>query len=234
MIGVQLLTNEAALRADPKESDSFDTLKCVTAACEAAIDVLNDILCFDKMESRSLDLRRQSTAVLPFLSDCLNMFAPVAAAKNIDLRGSFYHGDDPNTPSLRGSISEITTEDFIEIDVFKMQQVIRNILSNALKFTPQNGHIVFRAWISHQNDHIFSPLQRKKTMQRSLSADIELDGNLNVSDIELGKSAQALELPTLNIMIKDSGAGFDKEHQDKVFNEVFQYKPEVLQGGGGR
>ncbi len=64
--------------------------------------------------------------------------------------------------------------------------------------------------------------------------DIEIDENLDPSDIEIGESIKVSESSTLTIMIKDTGAGFDNVHRDKVFKEVFQFKPEVLQGGGGR
>lgn len=225
-IGAKLLTDEASKRADPTENDSIDTLKCIVTACEAAIDVLNDILCFDKIESRTIDLRTQSTAIIPFLSDCLKIFAPIALEKHIELRQSFEHGNgDLNIPSLNGSTRAITDDDFIEIDIFKIRQVLRNMLSNALKFTPSNGQIVFRAWITNEEDNIFSPLARKKILQRSLTADV---------DIELGELIKVSESSTLTIMIKDTGAGFDEVHRDKVFKEVFQFKPEVLQGGGGR
>ncbi len=55
--------------------------------------------------------------------------------------------------------------------------------------------------------------------------------DIEVGDIELG---EVPELLSLVITIKDTGVGFDEIHQGKVFKEVFQFKPEVLQGGGGR
>ena len=233
MIGAKVLTDEAVLRADPNEFDSIDTLKCIVAACEAAVDVLNDILCFDKMESRTMDLRTQSIGILTFLSDSINMFSPIAFEKKIALHRFLKCGDyKPSTsPLVQQSAHELTHDDFIDIDIFKMRQVIRNILSNALKFTPPNGEITIRAWISTDKvDASTSPLVEKTSQRRSPTADFEVDG----SDIELGESIQETVYSKLIIEIKDTGAGFDDMHRDKVFKEVFQFKPEVLQGGGGR
>jgi len=223
MIGAKLLAEEAALRADPKESDSIDTLKCVVAACESTKDFLNDILCFDKMDSRTLDLRTQPTAIIPFLSDCLNIFAPIATEKKIELRSFFENEDvDSNVSLINEPTREITHDDFIDIDTFKMRQVIRNILSNALKFTQPYGQITLRAWITNK---------KKKLLQRNLKSGVEID---YASDVELVDSKREPKYSTLTISVKDSGAGFDEVQRNKVFKEVFQFKPEVLQGGGGR
>ena len=38
---------------------------------------------------------------------------------------------------------------------------------------------------------------------------------------------------TLHIHVTDSGAGISEENQKKLFNEIVQFNPEKLQGGGG-
>ncbi len=61
---------------------------------------------------------------------------------------------------------------------------------------------------------------------------MDIDKNSDTSDVEL--VCDSKQESTLTIVIKDSGAGLDEVHKNKVFKEVFQFKPEVLQGGGGR
>ena len=51
-----------------------ETLEDVNLSCKAALDILNDLLCFDKLESGILVLHKQDMPILPFISNCVNMF----------------------------------------------------------------------------------------------------------------------------------------------------------------
>ena len=57
----------------------------VTAACKTAVDILNDLLCFDMLESGILELHKQEIAVLPFLLDNIKLFATQAKGIGVDL-----------------------------------------------------------------------------------------------------------------------------------------------------
>ena len=58
----------------------------------------------------------------------LTMFRPMAEKKNIELRNQL----DPGVPVLRQ-------------DVVKLQQILSNLMSNAIKFTPEGGRVLLRA-----------------------------------------------------------------------------------------
>ncbi len=58
--------------------------------------------------------------------------------------------------------------------------------------------------------------------------------NFDLDDFDHNDSIQVGKHAMLTVVISDTGTGFNKEQREKVFNEVFQFKPEVLQGGGGR
>lgn len=194
-----------------------DTTQCVLSACESAVDILNDILVYDKLEGGHLELRKEEVSIIPFLTESLSIFRPMAAEKNIRLCDYISTTDtDAQRSWISQNIKPVSGDDRLALDAFKFRQVLRNVLSNALKFTPAQGEVALRAWLSHS-----ASLARATP---SLASTI-------IEDEELGtvRTAQC----TLCIAITDSGVGMDPENQAKMFNESFQFNPEVLQGGGG-
>jgi signal transduction histidine kinase len=58
----------------------------VNRSCEAAIDILNDLLCYEKLECGILELHKEEITVEPYLSDCLSMFAVQARECGVTMR----------------------------------------------------------------------------------------------------------------------------------------------------
>jgi signal transduction histidine kinase len=75
--------------------------------------LVNNLLNAARLEEGALKLEKQSTSVAAILAEAEKLFQPLAKNKQIVLR----------------------------VDEPKLQQVVSNILSNALKFTPNGGHI---------------------------------------------------------------------------------------------
>jgi CheY-like chemotaxis protein/CHASE3 domain sensor protein len=83
------------------------------------LNLINDILDISKVEAGKLDMRPQDVGVQK-LVDALRMtFEPLAAQKQLDFRLEIAHG---TPPSLR-------------TDRQRVEQILKNLLSNALKFT---------------------------------------------------------------------------------------------------
>lgn len=72
-------------KADPSDLDELDTVSDVTAACKTAVDILNDLLCFDMLESGILELHKQEIAVLPFLYENIKLFSTQARGNGVEL-----------------------------------------------------------------------------------------------------------------------------------------------------
>ena len=95
------------------------------------LGMINEILDISKIEAKAMKISRSRFSVDMMYTEVCNVLRPLAAKKNIRLIKEF-------------------EEDFeIFADYQKMQQVFYNLVSNAIKFTPENGEIVLDA-VNHK------------------------------------------------------------------------------------
>ena len=252
---------------DPKDSERYDTLLDVNLSCKTVLDILNDLLCFDKLESGILELHKQEVSVVPFVTDCVALFTVQARESNIKMsiinvghvvKDGFTCRCTPVPPSIDNFELDLDREihetmavsppiyhhESVLIDKFKMDQVVRNLISNAVKFTPKGGNINIK--ISHV-PHKACPLcdvseaPSRRSSGRSMVSDIA--GNMishlsargtmgNNLDLEIGMT-ETLTEGSLVIEVSDTGAGISKENQKRLFTDIVQFNPEILQAGGG-
>ncbi len=88
------------------------------------LQLINQLLDFRKSESGHLRLAVSKSNIVPFVENIKVSFDEVARLKNIDFQ---LH----------------TEEEIIDLyfDKINLKKVVYNLLSNAFKFTPENGHI---------------------------------------------------------------------------------------------
>jgi signal transduction histidine kinase/CheY-like chemotaxis protein len=331
---------------DGRDFDHCETLLCVKSACSTAVEILNDLLCFDKLESGILELHKHEVPVIPFIADCVNMFASQAREAGVTITnttgcaGSMSRRGPNHASSMLPTRTETETnlfnDDIVVMDKFKMDQVLRNLISNAIKFTPQGGYVTVCAsfipsetrdyectqrqpsvtlsgvtqprpvpvtgWaglsLSALRARFSWPLRRRSRVHVSvndIADDIEMgldhrpetfaqgnamrcspdrnsafnsvasrgsagSGNYqgvsgevrsrhmvpDISDISNSSapsdaidSLENLVAPThtiagkLRIVVTDTGAGISEADRKRLFKEIVQFDPEILQAGGG-
>lgn len=105
-------------------------LDTIRVSGEALLKILNDILDFSKIESGKLDLEKAPFDLRSCLEEALDVMAPLAASKGLDLT---YHIRRGAPETLVG-------------DGQRMRQILVNLLSNGIKFTPSGGvHVELEA-----------------------------------------------------------------------------------------
>jgi PAS domain S-box-containing protein len=95
---------------------------------DTLLTVINDILDFSKIEAGKLELESQPFDLRECIESALDLVAPRAAEKGLDLAYLIADG----------------TPDVIVGDVTRLRQILLNLLSNAVKFTEQ-GEVVLSA-----------------------------------------------------------------------------------------
>jgi signal transduction histidine kinase/DNA-binding response OmpR family regulator len=106
--------------------------------------LINQLLDLSKLESGKLKLNLVHQDLIPYLQYLTESFYSTAMAKNIRL---VFHSEE-----------KVVMMDY---DEEKIQQIVYNLLSNALKFTKETGKIIFHASRIEENGRPFLKLKIK-------------------------------------------------------------------------
>ncbi|WP_235526334.1 GAF domain-containing protein [Nostoc piscinale] len=103
----------------PLKPEQIDYVETIRNSGDALLTIINDILDFSKIESGNLELEDQPFDLQVCVEEALDLLAPQAALKGIELLYQF----QPQTPTL------------IIGDITRVRQILWNLVSNAVKFT---------------------------------------------------------------------------------------------------
>jgi len=115
VIGMTSILMETSLTGEQR-----DFVNTIRSSGEALLTIINDILDFSKIESGKMELERAPFELALCVEEALDLFAPTAAAKRLEIG---YHVEPDVPPWIVG-------------DVTRLRQIIVNLINNAIKFTP--------------------------------------------------------------------------------------------------
>ncbi len=104
----------------PLTDEQRDSVNTIRQSGETLLAIINDILDFSKIESGHLELELIPFDLAACVEETVELFAPVAANRGIDLA----YRVDPTLPA------------WIESDPTRLRQIMANLINNAVKFTP--------------------------------------------------------------------------------------------------
>ncbi|MFC6877188.1 PAS domain-containing hybrid sensor histidine kinase/response regulator [Flavobacterium myungsuense] len=102
------------------EKNQSEYMHTVKESANTLMEIINDILDFSKIESGKLELNIEEINLFELLNQVVDLFKHQAIIKNIDLILSI----------------EKEVPEYIFVDPLRLKQIIVNLISNALKFTP--------------------------------------------------------------------------------------------------
>jgi PAS domain S-box-containing protein len=114
--------------AGPLTSEQREYLNLAREGCDQIKFCLNDLLDATRLETGKLDVTPAPTRAEELVRKALGSMEPAMQAKGITLRAEV----QPGLPEM-------------PLDERRINQVLLNLLSNALKFTPAGGTVVVRA-----------------------------------------------------------------------------------------
>ncbi|MBI2763236.1 MAG: response regulator [Chloroflexi bacterium] len=111
----------------PLDAEQRDYAETIHTSGEALLTIINDILDFSKIEAGRIELDAHPFALAETLEGALDVMAPIAAKKGLEL---IYDLDPDLPPVILG-------------DAGRLRQIVLNLLSNSVKFT-EKGEVVIR------------------------------------------------------------------------------------------
>ncbi|HSF42586.1 MAG TPA: response regulator [Thermoanaerobaculia bacterium] len=112
----------------PLSQEQRDYVETIRSSGDALLTIINEILDFSKIEAGKLHLAQQSFSPRECLEECMELLAPRAAEKEVE---------------LSYAVAEDMPELFVG-DATRLHQILVNLVSNALKFTDR-GSVLVRA-----------------------------------------------------------------------------------------
>jgi len=120
--GYLALLEEGALGPIPDKQ--HETLSSVRSSIHHALELIRKLLDLARAESGQLELHQEATDLRAVVRDVADAFQPQARKKHIEL-----------TLQLPNSAPAFDT------DPARLRQVVGNLVSNAVKYTPDGGHV---------------------------------------------------------------------------------------------
>ncbi len=105
------------------DAEQASYVEAIEDSSRSLAQLIDDILDFSKIEAGKLDLRRETFLLAPLVESVVELLAPRALAKGLEI-ASFIAPDAPRE---------------IESDPARLRQVLVNLIGNAVNFTQKGG-----------------------------------------------------------------------------------------------
>jgi signal transduction histidine kinase len=115
-------------RRDVAEEEKLDYSKTIAIECDRQIDFVGNLLDLSRIESGAYKLRKTSVNVREVISSCVNVERPRAESLGLTL-----------TTDIPADLSAVSG------DFEALRRVIRGLIDNAIKYTPEGGRITVSA-----------------------------------------------------------------------------------------
>ncbi len=129
------MLNTALFNSDPKKQQELSQL--IIDECDRLIKSIEKILDLSKMEVFKMEWAFSKADIVQVIQKSLVKFVPATQNKEIDL--TFLPAED---------IPQIL------LDEKRIEEVINNLISNALKYTPEKGEIIVKAELNREKDRV--------------------------------------------------------------------------------
>ena len=232
------------LQATPLDDRQREFADSLHNSSQTLLALINDVLDFSKIESEQLEIEDYPVNLSKIVERSLEMLAPRAAEKNIEL----VYAIAPQTPAV------------IMSDPVRLQQILLNLLSNAVKFT-ESGEISVEVdaaprvqrenWRSRLLDMLKVDALKIDALQQRLAYQLRQSfRQQSKQQIRMGRAAvpsvrevlhpafdpasvRANRFYEIRFAVKDTGIGIPSDQVNGLFTPFSQVSPSTTRKYGG-
>lgn len=178
------------------QNDILEVVTEVKVTCDLASSTLNDLLMFDKIESDMLEVTKSDHNLCKFVSAVVDQYHMQAVANELDLQCILpdLTSENEGPVDVEAPVPPVVEQEVIvSMDAHKMEQVLRNLLNNSMKFTPGGGSI--KIVLSIQKG--FTPLVPQSPVMKP-------------SPVSIYRVDRTPTHPVVRMEVIDSGPGISK------------------------
>jgi CheY-like chemotaxis protein/signal transduction histidine kinase/methyl-accepting chemotaxis protein len=181
-----LKENNSGNLTDPQ----IDNLSVINSSGKDLLNLITDILDISKIESGKVEIYPEESIVERVFSDMDGLFRAQMEKKNIEFTTII----SDNCPRK------------LHTDIGKLEQILKNFLSNALKFTPEKGKVSLNFSSGIGKNDFISPSLNKLKSDEILCIQIE-DNGIGISDVNKKKLFQTFQQADSSTSRKYGGTG---------------------------
>ena len=212
------------IQDEEKDTERSQLIQEIQNSANSAVNVLNEVLQYDKIESDSLDLEINMVDIWELSTKLLDEFKASATNKkvqlkmeyDIDLPGDVEAGKVSRLDEVPARIRDLR----VLGDTPKIQQVLRNLLSNAIKFSEDLVVLT----ISYSAKSMTGKKSGKSRRSSVFMEKIKLKN---------GEEIQATPGGYFQLNVRDNGVGMNEDQLLRLFGEGVQFNANDLQAGKG-
>ena len=168
----------------------IDNLSVINSSGKDLLNLITDILDISKIEAGKVEVYPEESIVERVFSDMDGLFRAQMEKKKI----TFSTTISDNCPRK------------LHTDIGKLEQILKNFLSNALKFTPEKGVVSLKFEAAEGKNNFVSPTLNELNSDQILCIHIE-DSGIGISDANKKKLFQTFQQADSSTSRKYGGTG---------------------------
>jgi len=183
--------------SEVKRAKREECYQMIYGSSSDMLELINNLLDIAKVEAGKFELRKQKSDIKKIIQSRVLFFD--IAAKDAKVKLSSQLGKD--------------IPDMVEFDPHTISEVLNNLISNAVKFTKENGSVMVQALLHKMGESL---------EKEAKDAGINWFIKKNMSDIP----------NSLVVAVTDNGIGIPGDQMNKLFNKFVQAKSTFVEKGG--